>query len=148
MMFDPHRWSIAYCRLCERLRAILLEAPWSSFDLIAASIAFWLGLYLLIKPDLFSHFDKVYMMLKQFGDERSWGFMLVAFGAVGLLNVLWFARVSFTLQLLARMGIAFCFSCLALTNLGSDPPPASAIVYAVLALSTLWSVWRTRPRGR
>jgi len=131
-MFEKRFWTLAYCRFCERLRMILLEAPWSSFDLIAASIAFWLGLYLLFKPDLFGHFDKV----------------LFSFGAIGLLNVLWFVWVSFTLQLLARMGIAFCFSCLALTNLGSDPPPASAIVYAVLALSTLWSVWRTRPRGR
>ncbi len=147
-MMDRRLWIWAYCRFCERLRMILLEAPWSSFDLIAASIAFWLGLYLLLQPELFGHFDRVYLMLRQIGDAKTWGAMLLLFGAVGLLNVLWFTQVIFTLRLLARMGIAFCFSCLALTNLGNNPPPASAIVYAVLAISTLWSVWRTRPRGR
>ena len=54
------------------------------------------GLYLLFKPDLFGHFDKVYMMLKRFG-ERSWG-SCWHLETVGLLNVLWFARVSFTLH--------------------------------------------------
>ncbi len=147
-MMDRRLWGLVYCRFCERLRMILLEAPWTSFDLIAASIAFWLGLYLLLQPDLFGHFDRVYLMLRQIGVEKTWGAMLLLFGAVGLLNVLWFTQVIFTLRLLARMGIAFCFSCLALTNLGNNPPPASAIVYAVLAISTLWSVWRTRPRGR
>ncbi len=139
---------VLYCRFCGRLREILYEAPWSSYDLIAASITFWLGLYLLLSPGLFQRFSGVYQVLARLGNERLWGWGLISFGMFGLLNVLWLSRPPFLVRLISRMGIAFCFLSLALNNLGNNPPPASAITYIVLAIASLWCVWRTKASGR
>lgn len=138
----------AYCRLCNRLREILYEAPWSSFDLITASIIFWLGLYLLLSPGLFGEFAGVYRVLARLGNEMVWGATLLSFGTFGLMTVLWLSRPPFFVRLLSRMGIAFCMLSLALNNLGNQPPHASAITYSVLSLSALWCVWRTKANGR
>ena len=81
------------CRLCERLREILHEAPWSSYDLIVSSIVFWLGVYLLMSPGLFGEFSGVYKMLSRLGDEFVWGWSFLACGVSGLLNVLWITRL-------------------------------------------------------
>lgn len=137
-----------YCRFCGRLREILYEAPWSSYDLITTSITFWLGLYLLLSPGLFKEFSGVYLVLARLGNEQLWGWLFVAFGMSGLLNVLWLTRPPFPVRLLSRMGIAFCLLSLAINNLGNRPPPASAITYSVLSLAALWSVWRTKTSGR
>lgn len=137
-----------YCRFCWRLREILYEAPWSSFDLITASITFWLGLDLLLSPGLFQRFAGVYQVLSRLGNERLWGCWFIVFGAFGLLNVLWLTRPPFPVRLLARMGIAFCLLSLALNNLGNVPPPASSVTYSVLSCAALWCVWRTKTSGR
>ena len=141
-------WMFYYCRFCERLRDILYEAPWSSFDLIATCIVFWLGFYLVASDGLFQRFSGVYNTLARFGDECVWGWMFIFIGATGILNVLWISVPSFGIRLLARMGVAFCFTSLALNNLGNNPPPASAITYSVLAVAALWSVYRTKPGGK
>lgn len=137
-----------YCRFCGRLREILYEAPWSSYDLITTSITFWLGLYLLLSPGLFREFSGVYQVLARLGSEQAWGWMFLIFGSVGLLNVLWLTRPPFPVRLLSRMGVAFCLLSLSINHLGNRPPPASAITYTVLSLAALWSVWRTKTSGR
>lgn len=142
------KFLFAYCRLCERLREILHEAPWSSYDLIVSSIVFWLGVYLLMSPGLFCEFSGVYKVLSRLGDEFVWGWSFLACGVSGLLNVLWMTRPPFPVRLLARMVVAFCVLSLAINNLGNRPPPASAITYSVLALAALWSVLRTKASGR
>lgn len=137
-----------YCRYCGRLREILYEAPWSGYDLITASITFWLGLYLTLTPGLFKRFDAVYQVMARFGNEMLWGALLLSLGTLGLITVLWLHRPPFIVRLFSRMGIAFCLLSLALNNLGNNPPPASAITYLVLSCAALWSVWRTKASGR
>lgn len=144
---DPRSAFYVYCRFCARLRDILYDAPWSSFDLIAGCVVFWLGLYLMTSPSLFDNYA-VYQVLSRFGDEYAWGIILFSAGAFDILVTLWYRRLTFPLRLLARMGIAFCMTSLALNNLANTPPPASTITYGVLALASVWSVLRTRSDGR
>lgn len=141
-------WAGLYCRACERLRELLYQAPWSSFDLIAASVVFWLGWYFLLSPGLFGKFDGDYKVMSSLGNEIAWGAFLIAAGSFGLLVVLWLIRPPFTVRLLARMSVSFCLISLALNDAGHSPPPASTITYCVLSVATLWSVWRTKPSGR
>ncbi len=142
------KFLLAHCRLCERFREILYEAPWSSYDLIVSSVTFWLGIYLLMSPGLFGEFSGVYNVLARMGDESMWGWSFLACGAVGLLNVLWMTRPPFIVRLIARMVVAFCVLSLAINNFGDHPPPASTVTYSVLALAALWSVLRTKASGR
>jgi len=140
-------WLFYYCRFCEPIRNILYDAPWSSFDLIAGSTVFWLGCYLLASPGLFDSYD-VYKVLARLGNETVWGTMFVFFGSFDLIVLLWYKKLTFAVRLLSRMGIAFCFTSLSFNNLGSVPPPESAITYSILALAANWSVLRTRSDGR
>lgn len=137
-----------YCRSCARLRDVLYDAPWSSFDLIAGCITFWLGVYLIASPALFENYGAVYQVLSRFGNECWWGTILFSAGLFDLVVTLWYKKRSFQLRLLARMGIGFCMTSLALNNLANTPPPASTITYGVLALASIWSVLRTRSDGR
>lgn len=141
-------WWLAYCRFCERLREILLTAPWSSLDLIMASSIFLIGAYLLSCPRLFDHYGSMYGGLSKFGGELLWGAAFLVAGAFGLLSVLWMVRPPFLVRLLARMAIAFCLLSQALNTLAHAPPPLSAIMYGVLSMAALWSLWRTKPSGR
>lgn len=147
-LHDHGNWVFYYCRLCARLRDILYEAPWSSFDLISTCVLFWIGVYLISNDSLFDKFNGVYNVLSRFGDESLWGWMFLFFGFSGMVNVLWIYIPSFGFRLLARMGVAFCFTSLALNNLGTNPPPISAITYSVLSVSALWAVYRTKPCGK
>ena len=140
-------WLFYYCRFCEPIRNILYDAPWSSFDLIAGSTVFWLGCYLLASPGLFDSYD-VYKVLARLGNETVWGTMFVFFGSFDLIVLIWYKKLTFAVRLLSRMGIAFCFTSLSFNNLGSVPPPESAITYSILALAANWSVLRTRSDGR
>lgn len=143
---------MTYCRFCERLREILYEAPWSSFDVITASVVFWLGVYLSLHAGLFEQYGGqyggVYNVMARLGSELVWGAMFLFLGTVGLLNTLWLVRPPFSTRMLSRMGIAFCITSLAINNLGHDPPLASTVTYCVLSAAALWSVWRTKSSGR
>ncbi len=139
---------MAYCRFYKRLREILYEAPWSSFDLIMASVVFWLGVYFSENTGLFDQYGGVYHVMARLGSELVWGTMFCFFGIVGMLNTLWLSRPPFSTRMLSRMGVAFCLTSLAINNLGNTPPLASSITYCVLSLSALWSVWRTKSSGR
>jgi len=139
---------MTYCRFYKRLREILYEAPWSSFDVITASVVFWLGVYLSLHAGLFEKYGGVYHVMARLGSELVWGAMFFFLGTVGLLNTLWLVRPPFSTRMLSRMGIAFCITSLAINNLGNDPPPSSTVTYCVLSAAALWSVWRTKSSGR
>lgn len=150
------RWLGVYCGICERLREILLQAPWSSFDLIAASVAFWVGVYLTSLPVLFDPYPtalwemypKLYPITARLGSAQSVGAMFALSGFAGILNSLWISRPPFLVRLFARMIVAFCLSAMALDMLGNPYPPIATPTHCVLAIAALWSVWRTPSSGR
>lgn len=131
-----------------RLRSILIEAPWSSYDLLSSLIVAGLGVYLLIVPDLFQCVGGVYAPFASVASERVWGGLFLACGIVGVMNVLWCERPPFGFRLLSRMGVAFCLLCFALNNLLYQPPPLSTVTYALLSVWALWGIARTKSSGR
>ena len=131
-----------------RLRAILIEAPWSSYDLLSSAIVTGIGVYLLLVPDLFQHIGGVYAPFAAVADEYLWGLLYLACGIVGMGTTLWCVMPTFGLRLLSRMGIAFCLLCFALNNLLYQPPPLSSVTYGLLSLWALWGIARTRSSGR
>jgi len=131
-----------------RLRAILIEAPWSSYDLLSSLIVAGLGLYLLLVPSLFAGVGGVYAPFASVAGERVWGGLFLACGIVGVMNVLWCERPPFGFRLLSRMGVAFCLLCFALNNLLYQPPPLSTVTYALLSVWALWGIARTKSSGR
>lgn len=131
-----------------RLRAILIEAPWSSYDLLSSLIVAGLGVYLLLVPNLFQHVGGVYAQFASVASERMWGGLFLACGVVGIGNVLWCEKPSFGLRLLSRMGVAFCLLCFALNNLLYKPPPLSTVTYSLLSVWALWGIVRTKSSGR
>lgn len=131
-----------------RLREILLEAPWSVYDLLSGVIVCGVGLYLLFAPNMFHQVGGVYAPLSTLANERVWGWLFLGMGAVGIGNTLWCVQPSFGTRLLARMGVAFCLLCFAINHLLYSPPPLSTVTYAVLSLWALWGILRTKASGR
>lgn len=131
-----------------RLREILLDAPWSSYDLLSSAIVTGIGGYLFLVPNLFQHIGGVYAPFAAVASERVWGGLYLACGLVGVGNTLWCVMPTFGLRLLSRMGIAFCLLCFALNNLLYQPPPLSSVTYGLLSLWALWGIARTRSSGR
>jgi len=80
-------------------------------------------------------------------DQVMWAWIFIGCGGYGLLIVLWPRRPRFILRLLARMAVAFCLLSFALNNLSSYPPPMSGMLYAVLAVFSIWSIVRIRCDG-
>lgn len=142
------RYVLVYCDTCRRLREILKEAPWSSFDLLSSVIVLGLGVYLLFQPNLFEQFGGLYRVFAEWADEMGWGALFVSCGLFGLGMVCWPARPVFGLRLLARMAVAFCLLTLTINYLGNNPPAAAAITNAVLSLAATWGILRTRRHGR
>lgn len=132
------------CRVCE----ILLEAPWSAYDLLSSLIVAGVGLYLLLEPRLFQQVGGVYTTFASIAQERVWGGLFLACGVVGLGNTLWCVKPAFEMRLLSRMGVAFCLLCYALNNLLYRPPPLSTVTYGLLSLWALWGILRTKSSGR
>lgn len=126
----------------------MVDAPWSSFDLMSSSITFWIGVYLLLNQDMFAQVGGVYRAMAQVVDEWVWGSLFVGLGTLGLMTVLWCVAPPFGWRLLARMGVAFCLVSFALNNLSYSPPPLSFITYSFLAIWAMWGVLRTRASGR
>lgn len=145
---NERRLTIFYCRFCERLRIILLQAPWSSFDLIVSSIVFWLGVYFTASPGFMEAYSDVFKALDTLGGVQSWGALMLVFGSLGVLNVLWLDRPRFLIRLVARMGVAFSLVVMTLNHINAYHVPPSTVTYAVLSVSALWSVWRTKSSGR
>lgn len=135
-------------RTTRRLREILLDAPWSSYDLLSSLIVSGIGLYLLLVPNLFQGVGGVYTQFAAVANERVWGGLYLACGLVGVGNTLWCERPAFGFRLLSRMGVAFCLLCFALNNLLYRPPPLSTVTYALLSVWALWGIARTKSSGR
>jgi len=133
--------------ICYRLRHLLWRAPYSIFDLAMSAGFLAMGLHLLLFPDLFSRFDGVYFPMRRVMDQAMWAWVFIGCGGYGLLLVLWPRRPRFILRLLARMAVAFCLLSFALDNLSSYPPPMSGMLYAVLAVFSIWSIVRIRCDG-
>ena len=140
---------LVWCGVCRRIREVLLDAPWSNFDLMASLITFWIGVYLFLSPWMFSQIGGVYAAMAEWGTEWAWGGLFMALGGVGLLTVLWCIAPKFPMRLLARMGVAFCLVTFALNNLSYHPkPPLSTVTYVFLSLWSLWGILRTQSNGR
>lgn len=135
-------------RTTRRLRSILLDAPWSSYDLLSSLIVAGIGLYLLLVPDLFQGVGGVYVQFATVASERVWGGLFLACGLVGAANTLWCVIPAFSVRLLSRMGVAFCLLCFALNNLLYRPPPLSTVTYVLLSVWALWGILRTKSSGR
>jgi len=139
------QWS---CLVCERVREILVTAPWSIFDLLGSLIISGIGLYLLLNPTLFQHIGGVYQSLANWGNERIWGTLFLLGGSFGFVVCIWIVRLSFYWRLMARMVVAFCLLSLVLNNLNYPMPPLSTVTYGVLGIAALWSILRTKANGR
>lgn len=136
------------CTPCHRLRRIMLDAPWSSYDLLAALIVLGAGLYLLTAPHLFEHIGGVYQPMAAVAREWQWGALFVGCGLLGMAVTLWNRAPAFALMLAGRMATAFCLLTLAGNNILNGPPPMSAVAYLCLAAWSVWGILRTRPYGR
>lgn len=131
-----------------RIQEIMMGAPWSSFDMLASLITFWIGVYLCAAPPIFAQIGGVYASMASVASERVWGGLFLLLGSIGLATVLWCQRPRFAWRLLARMGVAFCLLTFAINNLTYSPPPLSAVTYGWLGAWALWGVLRTRASGR
>lgn len=139
---------LGYCRTCQRIREIMLDAPWSNFDLMTGLIVSGIGLYLLVMPGMFQAVGGVYVGMARLGQEWVWASLFLSFGGLCLATVLWCVRPRFGWRLLARMGTALCLLTFALNNLSYSPPPLSSVTYVMLSAWSLWGVLRTKSRGR
>lgn len=139
---------LTYCGTCRRIRELMLDAPWSNFDLMASGITFWIGAYLLAAPDILGKIGGVYASMAAIEPAWLWGGLFTTLGAVGLATVLWCVAPRFVWRLLARMGVAFCLLTFAFNNLSASPPPLSSVTYVFLATWALWGVTRTQASGR
>lgn len=132
-----------------RIQELILDAPWSNFDLMASGITAGIGGYLLAYPDMFTQVGGgVYAAMAAVAEEWVWGLMFLSLGGIGLMTVLWCVAPRFSWRLLARMAVAFCLLTFALNNLSYSPPPLSTVTYSFLSLWALWGVMRTRSSGR
>lgn len=147
-MNEMVRTSMIYCDTCRRLREILRDAPWSSFDLLSSLIVLGVGGYFIIHQELFQRFDGLYRMFSEWGSEGVWGALFVSCGTFGLAMVGWPSRPSFGLRLLARMAVSFCLITVTINHFGTDPPTAGVITNGVLSIAATWGILRTRRYGR
>lgn len=131
-----------------RLHVVLLEAPWSNFDLLASLITLLIGGYLLLRPDMFRQVGGVYLTMARVGPEWAWGVLFLGLGILGLVTALWCVCPPFLWRLGARMGTAFCLLTFALNNISYAPPPLSAVTYVLLSLWAVWGILRTKASGR
>ena len=136
------------CTPCHRLRRIMLDAPWSSYDLLAALIVLGAGLYLLTNPHMFEHIGGVYHAMAAVANEWQWGALFVGCGLLGMAGTLRGRAPAFALMLAGRMATAFCLLTLAGNTILSVPPPMSSVTYLCLAVWSVWSILRTRSYGR
>ena len=139
---------LAYCGTCQRIREIMIHAPWSNFDLMTSVIVCGIGGYLLFMPGMFQAIGGVYGGMARLGPEWAWACVFLLCGGLGLGVVLWCVRPRFVWRLLARMGTAACLLTFALNNLSNYPPPLSAVTYVLLSMWALWGIVRTKAHDR
>lgn len=70
-MSPPRAW-LASCGTCQRIREIMLKAPWLNFDLMTSVIVCGIGFYLLLMPGMFQAIGGVYSGMARLGPEWAW----------------------------------------------------------------------------
>ena len=98
-MSHPRAW-LAYCGTCQRIREIMIHAPWSNFDLMTSVIVCGIGGYLLFMPGMFQAIGGVYSGMARLGPEWAWACVFLLIGGLGLTTVLWCVRPRFIWRLL------------------------------------------------
>lgn len=139
------RWMFMYCAFCLRLRNVLTEAPWSSFDLVAGSLVWWVGAYAAFCPDALAVDGG--RIVSALGSPDLAAAVFLLFGLLGWAVACWPSRPPFALRLAARAGIAYCLILLMAEDLARDPPPLSVATHATLVVAASWGVLRTRVMG-
>lgn len=131
-----------------RIHEIMIDAPWSNFDLLSSLLSFLIGVYLLLGPGLFDQVGGVYATMGVVAPEWIWGALFLVLGGIGLGMVLWCHCPPFLWRLGARMGTAFCLLTFMFNNFSYSPPPLSTITYTLLSIWAVWGILRTRSSGR
>jgi hypothetical protein len=129
------------------LREILLEAPWSSFDLALSAILLLRGAYLLFGFTTLESAFSLYRPLSGWLSYWAYGLICLLAGVAQAMATLWPSIPPFEIRLLARLGVCFCAALFALNQVSNVPPPVGAITHLVLAVLSIWSVLRTSRAG-
>lgn len=137
------RLFVTYCAICLRLRNVLAEAPWSSFDLVSGALVWWVGCYMVASPEVLSLGS--HKILNALGSTAPYVF--VGCGLLGWASVCWPSRPPFLLRLTARMGLTYCVVLLFIEDYARNPPPLSVFTHATLAVASAWGLCRTKTRG-
>lgn len=143
LMATPSRW----CFWCARFREIMLDAPWSSFDLAMSIILVLRGCYLVVGFTLLEPVYTIYKPLAGIMGLWAYGWVCLIAGMIQCISVLWPVRPPFEIRLFARMGVCFCFVVFSLNQISNVPPPIGAITHLVLSGLSIWSVLRTSKTG-
>lgn len=138
---------LRWCFWCARFREIMLDAPWSSFDLSMSVILILRGLYLIAGFSLLETTYSIYKPLAGFIGLWQYGWVCLIAGCVQFLMTLWPVRPPFEIRLLARMGVCFCFIAFSLNQISNIPPPVGFITHFILSLLSIWTVLRTSRKG-
>jgi len=132
---------------CARFQEIMLDAPWSSFDLAMSVILILRGTYLIAGFTLLESAYTLYKPLAGILGLWAYGWICLIAGMVQAISVLWPTRPLFECRLFARMGTCFCMVVFSLNQIANVPPPIGAITHLVLSLLSIWSVLRTSRTG-
>lgn len=129
-----------------RLREILLDAPWSSFDLIAALVIGLLGFYFLLPFDAYALYP-TYATLGTLAGEQTIGSLFLLTGVQALAVVIYCEKPPLGARLCARVAMAICFLIMLGNTVARAPPPPSLVLWGVLFAASLLGVLRTRQHG-
>ena len=145
------RHQLDWCFWCARFREIMMDAPWSSYDLAMGVILIMRGAYLIVgfttMELTFTYSSGNFRPLMGVLGLWSYGWTCLICGWIQILVVLWPTKPIFEMRLLARMGICFCFLVFSFNQISNVPPPIGAITHWILTLLAIWSVLRTRRSG-
>lgn len=130
-----------------RFKRIMADAPWSNHDLLVAIILLFIGLCLLIDPEVGKLLRSMTYLDQQWGIVRI-ATLFTAAGAICLSVTLWCAVPPFLLRLLSRMLGAFCFLLLAFSTAMFSLWTPSSITYFMIAFWSFWGILRTNSSGR
>lgn len=130
----------------QRLRRILLEAPWSNHDLLSGLILLLIGVLLIASPELYTSLRTLNFIERQ-GHTDEWSYLMLLSGLYGLLMTLWCVAPPFWVRITARMAYAFCFLTLAFSSLRFSTTP-SAIAFSIIAIWSIFGILRTHESGR
>ena len=141
------RDSLANFGTIHRLKSIMAEAPWSNHDLLVAFILMFIGLALIVDPDVGKLLRSLAYMDQRWGIQNT-ALLFAGVGAVHLVVTLWCVAPPFWLRLLSRMAGAFCLLLLAFSTMMFSLWTPASMTYSLVALWSFWGILRTNPSGR